>query len=99
MAESDETRVVGVLYAKDLVGIGFERQLSLKRVLGAFDAQKRVHEISTDTKLGAAFDICKQCRIHLLIVVDKNKRNWPMVRPYLRVDRPPSTRRFSTNAP
>ena len=32
-------------YAKDLVGIGFERQLSLKRVLGAFDAQKRVHEI------------------------------------------------------
>ena len=79
MAESDETRVVGVLYAKDLVGIGFERQLSLKRVLGAFDAQKRVHEISTDTKLGAAFDICKQCRIHLLIVVDKNKRNWPMV--------------------
>ncbi len=79
MAESDETRVVGVLYAKDLVGIGFERQLSLKRVLGAFDAQKRVHEISTDTKLGAAFDICKQCRIHLLIVVDKTKRNWPMV--------------------
>ncbi len=72
MAESDETRVVGVLYAKDLVGIGFERQLSLKRVLGAFDAQKRVHEISTDTKLGAAFDHCKRCRIHLLVAVWKS---------------------------
>ena len=39
--EGDENQVVGILYAKDLVGIGFERRMPLRRVLEAFDAHKR----------------------------------------------------------
>ena len=118
--DGDPTRVVALLYAKDLVGIGFERRLSLGRVLEAFDASKRVHEVggpggsetcqlapafatafetvmptpqkSSKTvfktkfgqvdrtiKLDAAFEHCKRYRIHLLIVVDKTQRSWPMV--------------------
>lgn len=71
--------VVAVLYAKDLVGIGFERMLPLARILDCFHAEQRVMPVDAGTTLGAAFDLCKKCRCHMLVVVDKTERMWPAV--------------------
>jgi len=78
-AEGNDERVVGVLYAKDLVGVGSDHALPLKRVLDAFQAARRVHEIDYRATLGEAFEHCKKCRVHLMVVVDKTRRDWPMV--------------------
>ena len=73
----DPTDVVALLYAKDLVGIGFERRLPVTRVLAGFKASDRVHAVASTTNLGACFELCKKERCHMLIVVDKTKRLWP----------------------
>lgn len=62
--------IVAVLFCKDLLGIGFERQLSIKTVIDAFDATNRVRRVPRGTKLNVALDICKKERRHMLIVVD-----------------------------
>ncbi|KAH8047007.1 DUF21-containing protein [Aureococcus anophagefferens] len=67
----DAAEVVALLYAKDLVGIGYERKIPLQQVLDSFRATERVHSVAATTTLGAAFDLCK------LVVVDKAVKNWP----------------------
>lgn len=64
-------KAVAILYAKDLVGVGFERKLPLKSVLDAFDAYKRVFPVYEKTSLGECFSMCKRERRHLLVVVQK----------------------------
>ena len=49
-------QVVGILYAKDLVGIGFERRMPIQRVIASFEAKKRVQEVGNQMKLGEAFE-------------------------------------------
>lgn len=62
--------IVAVLFCKDLLGIGFERQLSIQNVMDAFDASNRVRRVPRGTKLNVALDICKKERRHMLVVVD-----------------------------
>jgi len=62
--------IVAVLFCKDLLGIGFERQLSIKTVIDAFDATNRVRRVPRGMKLNVALDICKKERRHMLVVVD-----------------------------
>ena len=68
---TSEGKAVAILYAKDLVGVGFERNLALKSVLDAFDAYKRVYNVYEKTSLGDCFALCKRERRHLLVVVEK----------------------------
>jgi len=62
--------VVAVMFCKDLLGIGFERKTKLSDVLESFDAYKRVARVPRSMKLNQAMEFCKQCRQHLLVVVD-----------------------------
>lgn len=62
--------IIAVLFCKDLLGIGFERGLSIKNVIDAFDAKKRVRRVPRGMKLNVALDICKKERRHMLVVVD-----------------------------
>lgn len=64
----DQRAYVGVLFLKDLVGIGFERKTSIKVVLDVFDARKRLHYISESDPLGKAFAVIKEHRVNLLLV-------------------------------
>ena len=73
----DAAEVVALLYAKDLVGIGYERKIPLQQVLDSFRATERVHSVAATMTLGAAFDLCKSKRCHMLVVVDKAVKNWP----------------------
>jgi len=62
--------IIAVLFCKDLLGIGFERELSVKAVIDAFDASNRVRRVPKGTKLNIALDICKRERRHMLVVVE-----------------------------
>ena len=60
--------VYAVLFCKDLLGIGFERNARLKDVLDTFGATQRVVRVSRAMKLNETMDICKQTRQHLVLV-------------------------------
>lgn len=69
--EERQENIIGLLYCKDLLAMGFERQMSVREVLKAFNAERRVLRISSWTKAGDAFEICKKRRQHMLIVTDE----------------------------
>ena len=60
--------VAALLNTKDLLGIGFERELPIRTVLEAFKASHRVHRIHMSTKLDQALEKCKRDHVHLLVV-------------------------------
>ena len=64
----DRTNVVALLFAKDLLGIGFEHRLPLSRVLESFDAYNRVHWVKPDLKLNEALQMCQRLHAHMLVV-------------------------------
>ena len=66
----DPANVTAILFAKDLLGIGYERGSPLKGVLDSFEASKRVVRVARSTKLNVAMDHCKRMRTHLLCVVE-----------------------------
>jgi metal transporter CNNM len=69
--EGAASNITGLLFAKDLVGIGFERELALQNVLDSFpSAANRVHRVPRSMTLNHALDKCKRDRVHLLVVVD-----------------------------
>lgn len=71
MYEGAPSNITGLLFAKDLVGIGFERELPLQSVLSSFpSAAKRVHRVLRSATLNTALDKCKKERVHLLVVLD-----------------------------
>jgi len=72
--EGEITNIVALLFAKDLVGIGFERALPLSTVLEAFKATLRVHRVPSTMKCNKALDTCKRERCHLLVVYDAAPR-------------------------
>lgn len=67
--EGRADNIVSLLFCKDMLGIGFERELSLSAVLESFGASARVRTISGHCKLNEALDYCKRERVHMLIVV------------------------------
>ena len=66
--KGSDADVYAVLFCKDLLGIGFERNAKLRDVLDSFGATQRVVRVSRATKLNEAMEICKQSRQHLLLV-------------------------------
>ena len=66
--EGHQGNVVGLLFCKDLLGIGFERELPLATVLSSFHSAQRVHKVQKSTKLNHALDLCKERRVHMLVV-------------------------------
>lgn len=73
--EGEPSNIVAVLLVKNLLGIGFERQLALKDVIEMFDGNAlvkptRVYRVPQTTKLNEALDVCKKRRVHMLIVTE-----------------------------
>ena len=74
--DGDETNIVALLLVKNLLGIGYEHNLTLKSVLEKFNEKNgvsvsRVIRISKQTKLNAALDVCKKNHVHMLVVTDE----------------------------
>ena len=74
--DGPRTNVVALLLAKNLLGIGFDRQLPLREVLELFGQQgsafaNRIVRVHRETKLNTALDICKQKRVHMLVVTSE----------------------------
>ena len=69
--EKREDNIVAVLYAKDLVGLGYEKCTPLRNVVASFASTERVHAVRASSNLGVAFDVCKEKRLHMLIAVDE----------------------------
>jgi len=69
--ESGSTNIIAALLnTKDLLGIGFERNLPIQDILEPFKASHRVHRVHRSTKLDAALEKCKRDHVHLLVVTD-----------------------------
>jgi metal transporter CNNM len=60
--------VVGILYAKDLVGLGFERKTPVSNVINTMKGAARVHFIDVNETLGTANDMCRDKCVHMLVV-------------------------------
>mmetsp|Transcript_18937 Transcript_18937/g.52164 ORF Transcript_18937/g.52164 Transcript_18937/m.52164 type:complete len:405 (+) Transcript_18937:72-1286(+) len=73
--DSKRESVVALLYSKDLLGVGFERNTPVRKVLDAFDAYQRVCRITRSTRMGDAFRLCKARRTHMLIVTEDVAEN------------------------
>lgn len=67
----EETEICAVLYAKDLIGVGFDKNMPLRDVLNVFKAKSRVHKFNKNKPLKSAFKYCKEKRVHLLVVTDE----------------------------
>jgi metal transporter CNNM len=63
--------VIAVLFCKDLLGIGFERETPLGEVLASFKGDARDVRVPRSMKLNVAMDTCKQRRTHLLLVCEE----------------------------
>ena len=73
------SEIVAVLYAKDLIGIGYERACPLPDVLASFEAERRVHRITKGATLGDAFEQFRRLRTHMLVVTDSAHPDAPAV--------------------
>lgn len=69
--KGENKEIFAILYAKDLIGIGFERNEPLTEVLKAFGAKHRVHKWNKSKPLKTAFQYCQTNRVHLLVVTDE----------------------------
>eukprot|EP00966_Prymnesium_polylepis_P157144 3631463-Prymnesium_polylepis.1 len=73
--EDSKDIVNAVLRTKDLIGIGFDKELTVREVKEKFKAHHRVNRVSKDMDLGKALDKYKNDHIHLLIVTDGDPGN------------------------
>ena len=71
--KKSKENVVAILYAKDLVGIGFERKTPVSEVIKAMKGEARVHFVDVGDTLGKANDMCREHCCHILIVRVKDK--------------------------
>ena len=76
--EDEPSNIVAVLLSKNLLGIGYERELPLREVLASFqvdaDGTQRgftVHRVPKAMKLNVALEICKRNRVHMLVVTEE----------------------------
>ena len=73
--KSSKENVVGILYAKDLVGLGFERKTPVSQVIKTMKGEARVHFVEVTETLGTANDMCREKRCHMLIVKSAGTTN------------------------
>jgi CBS domain containing-hemolysin-like protein len=66
-------RIIGLLFCKDLLGVGFERAMPLETVLESFGARERVRFVGRSTKLDDALATCQRERVHMLIVAGEGE--------------------------
>ena len=66
----DKTDLVGILFAKDLIGIGFERTLALAEVIECFNGASRLRRAARTMKLDQALDACQRERVHMMVVTE-----------------------------
>ena len=72
--DGEPSNVVGVLLVKTLLGIGYERALTLRQVMETFGRAghgSRVCRVGRSTRLNVALDLCKHRHVHMLVVVDE----------------------------
>jgi len=69
--DGDKSNIKYVLLVKNLLGIGFERKLTLESLIAEHESEFFLQALCIEKgkKLGAAFNMCKK-GTHLLIVVD-----------------------------
>lgn len=67
--EGRKGNVTSVLYLKDILGLGFERKTPVREVVESFSAESRILRIPRSGTSGEAFRLCKDKRLHMLIVV------------------------------
>lgn len=65
-----KSNITAILFAKDLIGIGYERQAKLSDILDSFSATRRVVRVPKSTKLNVAMDHCKRTHSHLLLICE-----------------------------
>ena len=65
-----KSEVTALLFAKDLLGIGFERKIPLRDVLASFDAERRVQAVPSSMALNEALELVKRSRVHMVLVHD-----------------------------
>mmetsp|Transcript_31453 Transcript_31453/g.52050 ORF Transcript_31453/g.52050 Transcript_31453/m.52050 type:complete len:405 (+) Transcript_31453:80-1294(+) len=74
--DGEKSNIVALLYAKSLLGIGFERKLPLASAVATWQKQQaggnetNVLHISRKVKLDSALELCKKARVHMLVVTD-----------------------------
>ena len=73
--KSSKENVVGILYAKDLVGLGFERKTPVSTVITTMKGEDRVHFVDVSETLGTANDLCREKCCHMLIVKEAGTTN------------------------
>lgn len=66
----DKSKISALVFAKDLLGIGFERSLPLSEVVKCFNGTSRVHRVARGTKLNVALEMCQREHVHMLVVAD-----------------------------
>lgn len=80
--EGTPTNIVGLLLVKNLLGIGYEKNMKLSTIIETFakaGGQTPVQYISQATKLDVALDVCKKKRLHMLMVCegsDPERSSW-----------------------
>ena len=65
-----KSEITALLFAKDLLGIGFERKIPLRDVLASFDAERRVQAVPSSMALNEALELVKRSRVHMVLVHD-----------------------------
>jgi len=69
--------IVGLLFVKNLLGIGFERKLSLRQLLDTWRRERPSNceaiRVPANTRLNVALDRCKQARVHMLVVTEATR--------------------------
>jgi len=72
--EDEPDNVIAILLAKNLLGIGYDKGVTLRYVLDAFHKHgsetKGVLRVSKATKLNVALEICKHNHVHMLVVTE-----------------------------
>lgn len=86
--DGDPSNIVALLLAKNLLGIGFERELTLKEVLEIFEQRggpiaNKVVRVPRTMKLNVALEVCKRRHVHLLVVTEVSRGDYatPVVSP------------------
>ena len=64
----NQDKVVGLLYAKDLVTVDPSSRVIVKNIM-----RKNIHFIKENSKLNKVLDEFKQKKVHIFIVLDKYK--------------------------
>lgn len=63
-------KIGAILYCKDLLGVGYEKEMLVRDVVSAFHAERRLTRVPASMKAGDVFELCKKQHTHLCLVTD-----------------------------